>query len=95
MIGRVDFPDGLAQPAQSAIGGKNEGRVHRFADARRARLDLARQRLHRGGVQSLLRLAFGLRIGSKAEALQLADMLALDHHIARGRYFGFQHRVLS
>ena len=54
----------------------------------------ARQRLLRGAAERLRLGALGLRIGREAKTLQLADMMALDHHVARRRDFRFQHRIL-
>ena len=56
--------------------------------------DRARERLLRGAAKRLGLGALGLRIGREAETLQLADMMALDHHVARRRDLGLQHRIL-
>ena len=60
-----------------------------------AAFDLAGQRLQGGGVQRLLRLAFGLWVGREPETVQPTDMLAFDEHVTRRRDFRFEHRVLS
>ena len=60
-----------------------------------ARVDLAGERLLRGGAQ---RLAFGTRgrgVGGELEAGEPADRVALDDHFAGFGDFGFEHRVLA
>ena len=85
----------FAKPTQSSIRCEHERRIDSFADTRGACFDLAGQPLHRGGIQGFLRFAFRLRVWRETKAVQLTDMLPLDYDFARGRYFGFQHCILS
>ena len=90
-----DAPDRLAEPADQPVVGQHERLVDRLADARRPAVDLARQRLLRGGVQGARLLARRLRVRGETEPVELPDVLAFDHNVAAGGDFGVHDRILS
>ena len=60
-----------------------------------ARLDLARERLLRGGTQRLALGPGGRRLGGELEAREPPDRVTLDNDIAGFCDFSFEHRVLA
>ena len=90
-----ELADRLAEPADRAIGGEHDLLVGRLREPRGARVDLARQRLLGGAGQRL-----GLRAGRRGrrrehEAVEPADHVALDHHLAGLADVGLERRVLA
>ena len=73
-------------PSQRMIPSLARTKASSTASLTRARgLDLARQGLLRGGVQSPGGFAFGLRIGREAKSVEVPDVLTLDHDVAARR----------
>ena len=85
--------DRRADPAQDAIGAERDVAIGRGRETIGARLELGGKRLLRGSPDRLAVLAGSALVGGEAEALQLADMVAFDHHRAGWAYFGFKHRI--
>ena len=95
LVASGNLADRLAEPADQPVVRQNKGLVDRFMDAGGAALDLACQRLLGGGIEGFGGLAGSLGVEAEAEAGQMSDMLALDHYVAAGGDFRFQHSVLS
>ena len=91
----MSLPTSVAGPAQGAVVGEHDLVVRGLRQLGGARLDLAGQRLLRGGVERLGLGRVGGRGGREHESVEPADHMALDRHFARLSDFGFQHRVLS
>ena len=93
IVGGGQFADCIAHPAQRAVGGERELIVGGSCELGRARVDFARQRLLRRGLQ---RLGFGAglgRIGREHESVEATDGVALDDHVASFADLCFQRRI--
>ena len=90
-----ELADRLAEPADGAVGGEHELLVRRLRQPRRARVDLAGQRLLRRAGKRLRFRARGRGVGREHEAVEPADGVAFDHDFAGLADVGFEHRVLA
>ena len=95
LVARRQLGDRIAGPADDAVVREHQRGVGRRGEAVGPRLDLAGQRLLRGGAQGLGFVALGLGVGHELEAVKTAHMLTLDGDVTAGGDFGFQHRLLS
>ncbi len=86
----VKLADRGAGPAQRAVGGEHELIVRRLGKPRRARRDLAGERLLRGVLQRLRFRAARRRIRHEDESVEPADDMAFDHDLAGLVEFGIE-----
>ena len=93
VVGRDQLRHRVAGPADGAVRGQHELFVRRGREFLGARVDLAGQRLLRGGLQRL-GIGAGLsRVGRKGESVEAADHMAFYDHFAGLADFRIQHRV--
>ena len=86
--------DRRALPAQRAVGGEDEVGIGGGRHLLGALGDLAGERLLGRGAERLGVRPVGVGVRREAEAVEAADMLAFDQHVAGRRDLGFEHRVL-
>ena len=75
-------PDHAAAPQQLTLGAEREFVIGRSGELAHPRLDLAAQHAIGRGKQSLAGLGVGHGIGHEAEAVEPADGMAFDFHLA-------------
>ena len=94
VLGCDKLGNGIASPADRAIGGQNELIVGCRAQLFGTRVDLAGQRLLRGRLQGF-RIGTGLcRVGREGESVEAADHMALNDDFAGLADFRIQNAVL-
>ncbi len=82
--------DRIPLPPQTAMVGKFDGRVRRADELGRPGPDHGAQGLGRRRTQRLAVEAAGAGIGHELEALELADIVPLDRHLAFRRDLGYE-----
>ena len=82
VVARRELADRLAEPADAAVGREHELLVAGMGELCGARVDLAGERLLRGGAQRLAFRTRGRGIGCELEAREPPDRVALDDHFA-------------
>ena len=87
--------DRVAGPADDPVVAQHEGGVGGRREPLGAGLDLAAQRLFGRAAQGLGLMSFRTGVRNELEAMQVADMLALDGNVPAGGDLSFQHRILS
>src|SRR4051812_46826780 len=85
VVGGDDPRDGLPHPAEIAVERKHDIALAGTREPLCPLSDRGRERLLCRASQRLSLGPLRLRIGGKTETLQLADVMALYHHIARRR----------
>ena len=95
LVAGDELADRLADPADGAVGGEHELLVRRLRQPRRARVDLAGQRLLRRAGSALASEPAADASGANMKAVEPADGMAFDHDLAGLADFSFEHRVLA
>ena len=94
VVGGDELCDGIAGPADGAVGGQHELIVGRCGELCGARVDLAGEHLLRSRLQRLGVGAGFRRIGRKGKSVEPADGVAFDNHFAGLADFRIQNTVL-
>ena len=94
VVGRDQFCNRVAGPADYAVGGQHELIVGGGGQFLGAGVDLAGQRLLRGGLQGLGVGAGFRRIWSKGESVEPANHMAFNYYFAGLADFRIQNAVL-